>query len=259
MKKQYWIFYLTSFFLFCASSHAEKLVFPFLKMEGQSNIIVLADMDHHLPCPQKYTNLFSNTNLFTLTEQEKLRNVALKYQKVTTNSGPAGSVFSNWELRRMKYTELGVATNIFLVACFNYTNCNAREEIYAYSGSKNIIAKFRTSTGDGYDVCLINNTLTVYQEYKNEVLDGLLVGVHDPNHLDDKVHCGMWTRFTKGKVFGKFITWGQDDFESQAGFEIGAEAEFKEPFDFLKYQSIPIVLAWIEVLTNAVNSDPNTK
>jgi hypothetical protein len=215
-------------------------------MEGQSNITVLADMDHHIPCQPEYTNLLSNTNLFSIAEQEKIKEVTLKYQNVTTNSGPAGTVFKGWELRRRRYVDLGLPTNTFSVACFSYTNSDAREQIDASGDAKHIIAKFRTPTGDGYDVAIVDNILMSYQEYKNELPDGLFVVVQDPK-LE---HCGMWARFTKGKVLGKFIVWQMND---QSGFQIMAEAEFKDPFDFLKYQSIPIDFAWDEVSTNSSN------
>ncbi len=260
MKLREFILGLSLLFYACTNSRAEQLIFPFLKMEGQSNIIVTANWDHPKPCPPEYTNLLSNTNLFTFAEQEKLKDVALKYQNVTTNSGPAGSVFKNWGLRRMKHTDLGIPTNTFWVACFSYTNSDAREEINAYAGPKFINAKFRTTTGDGYDVVVVDNILFAYQEYKHGVLDGLFVGVHDPNHPDDVEHCGMWTRFIDGKILGKFIIWGPIDYtKEKGGFQIVAEAEFKEPFDFLKYQSIPIDLAWTEVSTNTANSAQSLK
>jgi hypothetical protein len=146
-----------------------------------------------------------------------------------------------------------------LVACFGYTNSDAQEEIKSQFPGY-ITAKFRSKAGDGYDVVFVKNSLIAYQEYEHNVLDGLLVAVHDPNNPSDTEHCALWARFTNGKILGRFIMWGPTNLaERQAGFQIVAEAEFKEPFDFLKYQSIPIDLAWTEVssnMTNAVQSSP---
>jgi hypothetical protein len=63
-------------------------------------------------------------------------------------------------------------------------------------------------------------------------------------------------------VLGKFIVWQMSPTQDQADFKItdsttfkiAAEADFKEPFDFLKYQSIPIETSWTEVPTNITNS-----
>jgi hypothetical protein len=199
-------------------------------------------MDHPKPCTQKFTNLLSNTNLFSAAEQEKIRQVVLKYQNVTTNSGPAGSFFQGWQFRRMRYTDLGVPTNYITVACFNYTNHQAKEEVYAYSGSRYIMAKFRKQNGDGYNVCFADNVLMQYQEFKNFLPDGLFVVVQDPK----REHCGMWTRFDRGMAVGRIISWQRKD-ERQDVFEIGSEAEFKEPFNYLKYQSVPIDFGWDEI------------
>lgn len=215
-------------------------------MQSQSNIIVTADFDHPKPCPPEYTNLISNTNLFSPAEQEKLKEITLKYQNVTTNSGPAGSVFKGLELRQEK---VETWTNTFWVACFAYTNSAAQEEIRAYAGPRYIIARFRTQAGDGYDVSVINGSIFAYQEYKNGLLDGLYAVLHDPNHPEETEHCGMWARFVKGKILGKFLTWGQDN-------KIVVEADFPEPFDFLKNGSTKLDLAWTEITTNSVQNPP---
>jgi hypothetical protein len=246
MKLKYAIF---AMILSCIDSHAEQLIFPLLPIESQSNIIVTADFDHPKLCLPEYTNLISNTNLFSIAEQNKLNEVTLKYQNVTTNSGPAGSVFKGWGLRRTKYPALGVPTNVFWVACFTYTNSDAQEEIRSDAVGY-IKVRFRTPTGDGYDVSFVKNALITYQEYKHGMLDGLFValGLIAPSNPKYEEHCGAWARFVNGKILGKFIMWGPNNLVGkQVGFQIVAEAEFKEPFDFLKYQSIPIDLAWTEV------------
>jgi hypothetical protein len=241
-------------------SHAQRLIFPFLRLEAQSNIVVMADFDHLKPCPPEYTNLLSNTNLFSLDEQKKIREVTLKYKNVTTNSGPVGSVFKGFGLRQLKYAELTGATNKLWVACFAYTNSEAQEEVLSYYGQN--IVKFRTEAGDGYDAMFRNNFLITYMEYKHGLPDGLFVFAHDPMYPYADEHCAMWAHFTSGKVLGKFIVWQMSPTQDQADFKItdsttfkiAAEADFKEPFDFLKYQSIPIETSWTEVPTNITNS-----
>ena len=256
MKLQYAAFALI---VSCVNSHAERLTLPFLASESQSNIIVIANDDHPIPCPLEYTNLLSNTNLFSMADQEQLKKITLKYQNVSTNKGPAGSVFNELGLRRMKqHAGLRVPTNTFWVACFTYTNSDAQEEIKSeFPGD--ISTTFRSKTGDGYDAVFANNSLFAYQEYKHGVLDGLFIIGHDPNNPNDKEHCGMWARFTDGKIRGKLIMWEYNNFtDRQSGFKIMAEAEFKEPFDFLKYQSITLDLAWETVPAAQTNSVPNS-
>jgi hypothetical protein len=239
--------------VFAQTNNTERLIFPFLYPEGQSNIIITADLDHPKPCAPEYTNLISNTNLILPSELNRLREVTRKYKNVSSNSGPAGSVFERWGLRYWKYVDLNGITNVFRVACFAYDNCDAKDEIYEQI-PKCIIAKFRTRPGDGYDAYVVTNSLIMYQEYKGGVLDGLFVMVHDPYSPNDAdQHIGMWARFVKGKIQGKFIAWHMNEHDGgQAGFKIVAEAEFRQPFDFLKYQSIPIDYAW----TDAPPSNP---
>src|SRR5580698_10534443 len=92
-----------------------KLIFPFLTLEGQSNIIVTADPEHPKDCSPEYTNLLSNTNLISPTERKKLEEITLKYKDLTSNSGTTGTVFEKWGLRCTKYIELTGATDTFWV------------------------------------------------------------------------------------------------------------------------------------------------
>ena len=252
-------FILSLLFFTWKTIRAEQLVFPFLRPEFQSNIVVTADFGHSKPCSEKYTNLFSNTNLFSIQEQMRIAEVAQKYLNVTTNSGPAGTVFKRWGLRQMKYSKLTGETNPFLVACFAYTNFTAQEEIGTRNNS--IIAKFRTQNGDGYNVTFKNNFLVTYREFKRGKSDGLFVLAHDPIYPYPDEHCGMWAHFSSGRAVGKFIVWQRSPphdlieireeikVTERTEFRIVAEAEFKEPFNFLKYQSIPIDLSWIDTPT----------
>jgi hypothetical protein len=209
------------------TAHAEQLIFPYLRPESQSNIIVTADPEHRISCPPEYANLLSNTNLFSAAEVQQLKAIPLKYKNITTNSGPAGTIF-NGLAKRQWIAELGygnaigTAITIFQVSCFAYTNSAAWEEI-SFTSYMGAIVNFRTESGDGYNVQLINGRVIRYEEYKNGVLDGL-----NESQGFDEDHCTTWSRFVKGKIVGKFIAWNE-------GGDIFAEAEFKEPFDFLKY------------------------
>src|SRR5208337_4989301 len=82
--------------LFGQSNQAERLFVPFLDNESQNNVIVaISDTSGSgKTCPIKYTNVLSNTNLFSLEEQTLLRDVFIKYKHVTTNSGPPGTQFA---------------------------------------------------------------------------------------------------------------------------------------------------------------------
>jgi hypothetical protein len=226
---------------------AQAMVFPFLKADAQNQINTIANYEHSIPCPGEYTNLLTNTNLFSSTEQSELMAVRLKYQDVTTNNGPSGSVFTGWKLYKTGHPELGAEANSFFVACFTDTNSNGHEEIKSERPGC-ITAKFRTESGDGYDAVLNNGALVTFQQYRHNLLDGLFVAM-DPNKPLDQDHCGVWMRFANGRAVGKFLMWGNDPSADRNEVRIVAEAEFKQPFDFIQYQSIPFDLAW-ERITN---------
>jgi antitoxin component YwqK of YwqJK toxin-antitoxin module len=229
------------------TGRAEQLIFPLLAPECQSNLVITVDMNHPKPCPLEYTNTLANTNLFSAAEQRLLREIAVKYKNVTTNSGPPGTIFKMWGMRQRKFQQY---SKIIPVACFVYTNSADREEIASLFGDQRyILGKYRTPTGDGYDVIVVHDALLQYQGYKNGVLDGLCVQIYGEGNEN---RCVTWTRFSKGKAIGKFIMWGDDG-------KIVAEVEFKEPFDFLKFQTAKFDLSWTEVQANMTNFTPNPK
>jgi len=233
--------------LFGQASSSGRLVFPFLSIESQSNILVTADLSHPKNCPAKYTNVLSNTNLFSLAERTLLDGISEKYKNVTTNSGPAGSILTGFDVRQSSF--LG-DTDIFSVSCFAYTNIAAKEEMDFHNEGQ-IVSKFRTQTGDGYDVKLIDGKLFQYQEYKSNLLDGLYVAMK-AMPLSDAEKCGSWARFFRGRILGKFFGWDDDG-------KIVVEAEFKEPFDFVKNQIVKTDLSWAEMPTNTTNSAQSPK
>jgi hypothetical protein len=96
--------------LFGQTNRAElfKYIYPSMPVELQDNIAILVGfLDDKPPqhCPPAYINLLSNTNLFSPNEEKQIREVALKYKNVTTNSGPAGTKFKEWGTRQVKWNQ----------------------------------------------------------------------------------------------------------------------------------------------------------
>jgi hypothetical protein len=83
--------------------------------------------------------------------------------------------------------------------------------------------RFRTSTGDGYDIDtdMRDGTVLNFRQIKGGEVDGLFVSFY----FD---HCESWMRFTNGMAVGKWFVWG-------AGNTLLIEAEFKAPYDCLKH------------------------
>ena len=119
----------------------------------------------------------------------------------------------------------------------------ANEEILCRNNS--VVAVFRTPTEDGYTVEFVNSGLITFQEYKSGVLDGLFMACLTQITLPqtDIAVCGhvlLTERHRVSLLYGEDI----DTDEGPVEFRIVAEAEFKEPFDFLKYETIPIDVGW---------------
>jgi hypothetical protein len=228
MKLQYIIISL------CLLTSAHKLLgqpsqtaqpaIPFLDVASQSNMVVIvADLDRPQPCPLKYTNLISNTNLFTLEEQNLIKEIQIKYKNVTTNYIPSGSVLIGLE-----------ETNGGWIAHFQYTNSDAHEEIKV--DAMGLLAKFRAKSDEGYDVTIYNykpdmNGISDFEfdQIRHGVNDGLALILHGN-------HCQSWMRFADGKAVGKWFEWGQE--LDEAG-KLIIEVEFKQPYDYKKHM-LPI-------------------
>jgi hypothetical protein len=93
VKLQYLILVLAFSFaannLFGQTNHPAKKVIGSYDAASQSNVDVIAsgNMDDAVPCPPEYTNVISNTNLFTPDEQQLLKEAQL-YLTNNTYSGP---------------------------------------------------------------------------------------------------------------------------------------------------------------------------
>jgi hypothetical protein len=233
--------------LFSQTNDSEliKALFPSMPAELKRNVVVLVGLRNSpQPCPPAFTNLLSNTNLLSSADQKLIKEVVLKYKNVTTNSGPSGSKLMGRVMRQ--YSFLG-ETNTFPVARFAYTNSLDLEEIASLFDNKEIIARFRTPAGGGYDILAMNGMLMQYQEYKNGVLDGLYIYLNNPNQPNtDYDKCYFYIRFENGKAANKYITWDEDG-------KIAFELEFKRPLDILKYSRQKMDLSWTEMPTSTTS------
>ncbi len=222
--------------LLCCSAITEgaPLTFPLLTPECQSNLLVLADPGHPIPCSEELTNLFENTNLITLPEQRLLKDLAHKYQNVTTNSAPENTKFKRWIRCQRSFQQY---TQTFLVACFSYTNSIATDEIASNSGDpRYIICRHRDQQGNGYDIIAYRGDLAEYQGYKNWKLDGLCVQL---NPYEGRTEIVSWTRFSEGLAQGRFLMWSSGD--------ILVDVQFIKPVDFLKFQTTKFDLGWVDL------------
>jgi hypothetical protein len=239
-----------------AANEPERLFLPFLDTASQSNLTVtvspLADEE---PCPMEFTNVISNTNLFTPEEQKMIAEVLVKYKGVTTNSGPPGSVLVNsyktnvvilpvywvetntsWNIRR---------TNEIWVSDFKYTNSEAQEEIRFGSG---ISAKFRNKSNDGYNASIGptgNGALFNITEIKHDSAIGVLVRFSDFHPQGTTWDYGLadlsnghleeYMQMTNGMLLGKWFMWNV----RSGGLILAAES--KEPYDWNNHRTkIPL-------------------
>jgi hypothetical protein len=67
----------------------------------------------------------------------------------------------------------------------------------------------------------------------------------------------LWLRFTNGKALGKVLFWAPREI-NPLSWGLAAEAEFKEPYDFLKYQQRQFDLTWMDSprIMDSTNSIP---
>jgi hypothetical protein len=244
MKRQYFslaiCLMLATGNLFAQTSQSKRLFIPFLDEASQGNVDVnICDLNQGQPCPMEYTNVLSNTNLFTPEEQKIISKVFVKYKNVTTNSGPPGSELTN--LYKTNYVIKAmnkIFTNENWVANFQYTNFEAREEIRFGQG---LLAEFRNKSNDGYGVSFTQTgggTFLNFWEIKDGLPNGLLVRFDDKHpqgmawnyQLANFTNCSLveYSQHTNGMVLGKFFVW------NPRNNNLMLKAEFKEPYDWQK-------------------------
>jgi hypothetical protein len=246
MKQQCVILYFGLLFSACnllgQTNQPERLTIPFLAEDSQSNIIVtVSDLfGRGKQCPIKYTNVLSNTNLFTFEEQKTIGEAFVKYKNVATNFGPSGTVLvglykTNYVIKAMNRT-VNVEN---WIARFQYTNLDAYEEVIFGSG---IFVRHRNSFNDGYNISINRTgggTLLSFGEIKKNLVDGLFARFDDNRPQGttwdyrlanfDGSHLEEYRHYTNGMVLGKFFMW------NPRNGNLILEADFKEPYDFLKY------------------------
>ena len=195
--------------LFCQTNYLAKKITGGLDDPSQSNVEVLVSgMADARPCPPEYTNVISNTNLFTPDEQELLSKIPIEYGYVTTNSGPPGSILVSYETWPI-LTEWG--TNWQWVARFQFTNSGFSDEVRP--GGELFRHKVRNKAGDGFDLGIIPNPpensgfgggggpeYWIHQ-IRHDVKDGLFVGVEHGNR------CSQWMRYSNGMAVDKQLFW----------------------------------------------------
>jgi len=202
------------YYLWAQANRSGRLFIPFLDPNSQSNVVVILNGSHPQPCPLEYTNIISNTNLFSPAEREMLTAIPIKYKNVTTNSGPMGSVLES----------LSETTNGYWMVLFQYTNLEASDEV---TFSEPLFVRFRTKSGDGYNANIsyasTQGASPLYLcQIRHDLAGGLAAGFYDSNH------CDSWMHLTNGLVVGRWLTW------DNAGRLI-IEADFNEPYDFKKH------------------------
>lgn len=198
-----------------------------LDPESQSNIIVIRNEEWpRPPCPPEFTNLISNTNLFTPAEEKLLLEIPLKYKDVTTNSGPPGSVLAG----------LKKDTNGLWTATFKYDNLEGQDQVTFVFGLRKT-AMFLDKSGDGYGVTIgpadyRNGKVLKWDvalcQFKHGVRNGLVVRYYDDGH------CTTWMQFSNGMAVGKWLEW-------DSGGGLSTEVQFKAPYDFDKHYHVPFI------------------
>jgi hypothetical protein len=221
-----------------------------------SNVEVIASGGNdEVPCPPEYTNVISNTNLFTADEQELLNYITQTYGDETSNSVPPGSVMVSFKATPVQ-TSWG--THWDWVARLQFTNSDLTDEITP--GGDLYRHKVRNRAGDGYDFNIDPTAPRSsaygggsgpdfwFQQMKRGVKDGLFVEVV---HGD---HCQQWMRYSNGWAVDKKLYWDPNY------NKLAVWAKFKEPFDIDRTHDRDIQAA-AEMLraltTNALNAVPS--
>ena len=213
--------------LYGQTNHPPKKLLHGFDTASQRNIDVIASGGNDaVPCPPEYTNVISNTNLFTADEQILLNYITRTYGNETSNSVPPRSVMASFKATPIQ-TSWG--TRWDWVAYIQSTNSDLTDEITP--GGDLYRHKVRNKAGDGYDFN-INPTAPRtsaygggsgpefwFQQIKHGVKDGLFVNVV---HGD---HCSQWMRYSNGWAVDKKLYWDPNY------NKLMIWAIFKEPFD----------------------------
>lgn len=209
--------------LFGQTNQAKRLFIPSLDEGSQSNIVVtVSDLfGDGQPCPMEYTNIFLNTNLFTIAEQILLTEAPLKYKNMTTNSGPPGTVLVGL-YKTNSIIAFAHITNEEWVARFRYTNSQAQDEV-TFLDPKTAAVRFQTKSGDEYFLNMRGDSMLAFGQFKHGVANGF-GATFENNRLMSYQH------FTNGMTIGKYFMWNPQN------NNLLLEAEFNEPYDLEKHR-----------------------
>lgn len=189
-----------------------------LSGEAKNSMVFVVNSPTH--CSPKWTNIISNTNLFSRTEQQLLMRIPAKYRNVTTNSGLSGTVFTG--LSKLKSPILFHDAGPIWVSHFRNTNSDAQIEVWfcaAPHDQKGTVVTYRTKSGDGYNAAFTSTEISRFRQFKSGQLNGLWADFEGG-------HCVAWLHFVKGKAVGKWLVW------NEAG-TLYMEAKFKKPYDLV--------------------------
>jgi hypothetical protein len=262
MKLERLVLFLSVVFLtgnlFCQPNPSAKKLLPGFDAASQSNVEVIANgtFENEVPCPPEYTNVISNTNLFTPDEQRLLNDIVLNYGNEESNTVPPGSVLVSFKATPIQ-TSWG--TRWDWVARIQSTNSDLTDEITP--GGDLYRHKVRNKAGDGYDFNITPTKFDLvphdytgvagpefwFQQIKHGVKDGLHVSVV---HGD---HCSGWMRYSNGWAVDKWLGW-----DLNKPYLI-LWAKFKEPFDIDRTHDRNLQAAAemaTEWMTNAPNAVP---
>jgi hypothetical protein len=196
--------------LFGQGSHPAKMTTLSLYAASHTNIDVIASgsWDEEAPCPPEYTNIISNTNLFTPEEQRFLNEIPVKYGNVTSNSGPAGSVLVSYRATLVSHYW---GTEWLWLSRFQFTNSDLTDEVSP--GGDLLRHVVRNKAGDGFDLNINPNEprssgfgggsgpMYWFKQVKHGVKAGLSVEIV---HGD---HCSSWMQYSNGMAVDKWLGW----------------------------------------------------
>jgi hypothetical protein len=205
----------------------ESLLRDLFEPDSRTNLIIKG----YTACPPRLTNVISNTNLFTPSEQKLLKEIQFKYKDVTTNSGPLGTVLTGVE-----------KISNYYVAHFSYTNSDVHEDIIFGDRSAEArhngnyddfmagfdvpLVRYRTKDGNGYDATISRSSdkFWTFAQIKQGKVNGLYVDFSND-------HCQNLLHFVDGKAVGNWLQW--DTYTDNHLLEV----KIKSSLDYFRYMT----------------------
>lgn len=225
------------------AAEPKRMYIPQLGSLVPTNAIVHADFNHPQDCPVSLTNLLSNTNLLSPTEQEIIITAALRFKNVSSNTPPAGATFSGWSWRRFTDKKSPLGTNPFVVACYRSADTNITDEI-SFMGNRMIHVQHRNNSSDkGFNALIIDRVLLTFVEYNGSKNDGIMVSL-DQEKAETFLRLGGYARFANGLIYGKSLAWGRRSVKSANGYQLVSHVDFLSPFDFSLHAENWASFAW---------------